>query len=283
MAKQLTLNLNKKLIIEAVKADTYITGAIDKSADGVKNAALAYNEQAGDDTYHERKLTRTLAGAVGSLEANLAEFVDSATQNGITDTLTSAASDGAFQIIIQVSDRYNNGLAYPIAQLSQEYVVNKMLYYWWQSIRPALAKDYLAFSAESLTNIRMCLAKTAPNVSSASYEDVTGSVSGGGSGGTTTTVATASYANGKFQAAYSSLQTAYNSNNNLTVTCSDPNAVIDVKVGDNTLFTIGTTPYAITQNNWLLITRSIGSATNVDFVPQATPGSGAVLIVTSKS
>ena len=83
MAKQLTLNLNKKLIIEAVKADTYITGAIDKSADGVKNAALAYNEQAGDDTYHERKLTRTLAGAVGSLEANLAEFVDSATQNGM--------------------------------------------------------------------------------------------------------------------------------------------------------------------------------------------------------
>ena len=88
MAKTLTLNLDRGLIIEGVKADTFITGEIDKSADAVKNAALAYNEQAGDDNYHERKLLRMLRGAVAKFEAHLAEFVDTSAENSITDTLS---------------------------------------------------------------------------------------------------------------------------------------------------------------------------------------------------
>ena len=285
MSKTLTLSLNKKLIIEAVKADTYITGAIDKSSDGVKNAALAYNEQAGDDTYHERKLTRTLAGAVGSLEANLAEFVDSSTENGITDTLGSAGEDGSFTIVILVSDRYNNGLAYPIAQLSQEYIVNKMLYYWWQSIRPALAKDYLAFSTESLSNIRLCLAKTAPLVSDANYESVTGDVSDSGSGGSTSTVETLSYdsTNNRFQATYSDLMETYTQNGNLRVTCTDPSVKLDVKIGTTKVFTIGYTPYQLSQNNMFELMQHVTQEGKVDFVPTTTPGEGSVLVITTKA
>ena len=284
MAKTLTLSLNKNLIIEAVKADTYITGLIDKSADGVKNAPLAYNEQAGDDTYHQRKLTRTLAGAVGSLEANLAEFVDSATDNGISDTLASAGEDGAFNIVVLVSDRYNNGLAFPIAQLSQEYVVNKMLYYWWQSIRPALAKDYLAFSSESLSNIRLCLAKKAPSISEASYEDVTGDVAGG-DGGTTYTVAALTYnsTSNAFVANYQLLLSTFTENENLKVTCSDPNTQLDVKIGTEKLFSIGYLPYNISQNNMFSIIQHIGTETEVHFVPKDTPTENTVLIFTSKT
>lgn len=284
MSKTLTLSLNKKLIIEAVKADTYITGAIDKSTDAVKNSALAYNEQAGDDTYHERKLTRTLAGAVGSLEANLAEFVDSTSDNGITDTLASVGDDGSFTIVILVSDRYNNGLAYPIAQLSQEYIVNKMLYYWWQSIRPALAKDYLGFSNESLTNIRLCLAKKAPGISAADYEDVTGDVAGSGNdAGNTTTAATATLTDSKFTVSYASIFSAYTANGNLKAICSDPNVQLDVKIGAKTIFTIGYTPYNFSQNNMFALMQNIGEATNVTFVPTSAPAAGTVLILTSKT
>jgi len=282
MSKTLTLSLNKKLIIEAVKADTYITGAIDKSADAVKNSALAYNEQAGDDTYHERKLSRTLAGAVGSLEANLAEFVDTAENDGITDTLAAAGDDGGFSIIIKVSERYNNGLAYPIAQLSQEYIVNKMLYYWWQSIRPALAKDYLAFSAESLTNIRLCLAKTAPLTSEADYEDVSGEVSGAG-GSSTTTVETAAYTNSKFQLTWSTISAAYLAGG-LKISCTDPGVKLTVKIGSgDPLFTIGSVPHTISQSEYLNISSHIGETAKVDFIPASTPGAGAVLIATSKA
>lgn len=174
MSKTLTLSLNKLLLIEAVKADTYITGAIDKSA-GDNNHAVAYNEQAGDDEYHERKLLRTLRGAVGALEARLAEFVDSAA-GSISDTLSNAASDGSFTISVVVSDRYNSGLATPIAQLSQEYIINKMLSLWWQAIKPTMAKDYFTFAEESLNSIKLCLTKTAPSSSTADYDDVSGTV-----------------------------------------------------------------------------------------------------------
>jgi hypothetical protein len=175
MANTLTLTLDKTLIIEGVKADTYITGQIDKSADSVKNASLAYNEQAGDDEYHERKLLRTLRGAVGKFEAHLAEFVDTSADDSITDNLTSTTTD-TFWIKVKVSDRYNSGLAVPMASLAMEYIINMMLYAWWQSIKPNLAKDYIAFANESLMSIRLCLAKTAPDTSSNNYEDVTGEV-----------------------------------------------------------------------------------------------------------
>lgn len=176
MSKTITLNLKKDLITEAVKADTYLTGQIDKSADAVKNASLAYNEQAGDEQYQERKLIRTLRSAVAKFEANMAEFVDSAV-GSIDDTL-SAATDQApsFTITIVVSDRYNNGLAKPLSSLAEEYIVNVMDFTWWQAIKPELAKNYLAFAQDSLTHIRLCLSKTAPAASASNYTDVNGTV-----------------------------------------------------------------------------------------------------------
>ena len=278
MSKTLTLSLNKKLIIEAVKADTYITGAIDKSADGVKNAALAYNEQAGDDTYHERKLTRTLAGAVGSLEADLSEFVDSSVDNSISDTLASAdPTTGDFSIVVIVSDRYNSGLAYPIAQLSQEYIVNKMLYYWWQSIKPALAKVYRAFSGESLVNIRKCLAKKAPATENASYEDVTGNVSGGTSGGTVVVDAAISQANDKYTVVKDTFLGYYAQEGNLSIECSDPSAGFTAKVGTEVVFSFGQTPYQLRNADVAKLTTMTG--TNIDFIPNGTLGASNVLII----
>lgn len=277
MSKTLTLSLNKKLIIEAVKADTYITGAIDKSADGVKNAALAYNEQAGDDTYHERKLERTLAGAVGSLEADLAEFVDSSVENSLSDTLSEADPTGAFEIVVVVSERYNSGLAYPIAQLSQEYIVNKMLYYWWQSIKPALAKDYLSFSGESLINIRKCLAKKAPATSSASYEDVNGSITGGTTSGTVTVDASVSQADGKYSVAKDTFLGYYATAGNLTIECSDPNAGFTAKVGEETAFSFGSTPYQLRNADIAKLTATSGE--NIEFIPTDTLGTSNVLII----
>lgn len=277
MSKTLTLSLNKKLIIEAVKADTYITGAIDKSTDVVKNAAFAYNEQAGDDMYHERKLTRTLAGAVGSLEANLAEFVDSSVPDAISDTLASAGQDGAFSIVIKVSDRYNSGLAYPIAQLSQEYIVNKMLYYWWQSIKPTLAKDYLSFSTESLTNIRLCLAKSAPTIASAQYEDVTGDITSISSEQTVTVDITLAQASGKYTVARTTFLGYYALQGNLTIECSDPNAAFTAKVGDNVIFSFGSTPYTVTAANIAKLTAEEG--TNLEFIPEDTLQESNVLII----
>ena len=155
-----------------------------------------------------------------------------------------------------------------------------MLYYWWQSIRPALAKDYLAFSAESLTNIRMSLAKTAPAVSSANYEDVTGDVTNNNTG-TVITVASISLGNdGKYTITKTSLANALAANN-MTVECSDPSVAMVVSDGTTDLFNIGYTPYNLTIsdiNKLLQVTE-----TNVVFTPAAAPASGAVLVITYRA
>ena len=170
----LTLTLNASDIAHAVKSDTYITGQIDKSADMVKNAALAYNEQAGDETYHNMKLLRTMKGALAKLEAAIAEYVDTSSQSAtVTDTL--ASTTGTFTITISVGDRTSGAFVNTMAYLSQEYIINTMLYYWWQPIKPTLAKDYIAFASDNLLDIKRCLAKSAPS-SNASYDDISGSV-----------------------------------------------------------------------------------------------------------
>lgn len=174
--RTLQLTLHAKDIKLAVKADTYITGQIDKSSDMVKNAALAYNEQAGDENYHEVKLYRTMRGAVSKFEAAMAEYVESSSSSSVADTLTSATAD-EFTITFTVGARYNGAYSNTIASLAQEFIINMMLYAWWQSIKPALAKDYLEFSMENLSYIRRCLSKTAPDTNTSSYSDVTGSTS----------------------------------------------------------------------------------------------------------
>lgn len=176
MSKILTLNLDRSLLIESVKADTYITGEVEKASNN-NSHARAYAEQAGDDTYHERKLIRTLRGAVGLLEANLMEFVDSSNSSGITDTLSETTTEKpAFTITISVSDRFADGQATPLASLAQEFITNQMLMLWWQAINPNLAKDYGAFVQNSLAGIRLCLSKVAPTASKSNYEDVSGTI-----------------------------------------------------------------------------------------------------------
>ena len=152
MSKTITLNLKKSLIIEAVKSDTYQSGQVDKSADPVKNASLAYSEQAGDETYQERKLIRNLRIGLAKFAAAMNEFVDSenghitysfgtdATGTGTTGTGTNTTSDD-ITVQIDVSDRYNNGLAQPLASFAEEFIVYMMDFAWWQPIKPSLAKD----------------------------------------------------------------------------------------------------------------------------------------------
>lgn len=175
MANKLTLNLNKKNIISSVKADTYITGQIDKAQDSVKNASFAYNEQAGDDSYHEMKLFRTLRASISKFEANMAEYVDTSDPTATIYNTLSEAND-TFVIELSVGSRFNRAFGNTIASLAEDYLINMMLYMWWLSIKPDLANDYFKFAQTALVYVQKCLAKSAPAVSSSSYNNPTGTV-----------------------------------------------------------------------------------------------------------
>lgn len=173
MSKTITLTLKKDLIKEAVKADTFQRAQADKSDNPISNAARAYVEAAGDESYHERKLLRHLRSGLAKFATMMNEFVD--TENGsIEYTLTDESND--IVIVIVVTDRYNSGLVQPLSSLAEDYIVYCMNSDWWQQFKSDLAKDYYERAADTLNFIRLCLAKTAPVASQSSYTDVTGTV-----------------------------------------------------------------------------------------------------------
>lgn len=165
----LTITIKKAAIVEAIKGDTSITGNVDRSADPVKNAGIAYNEQAGDDAHHEKKIDLLIKTAISKFEAEIAEFAE----GDISDT----ESGENISISMTVSSRYNGGLAKPLGGLAQSYIVNMSLFGWWSSIKPEFAKNFATMATDALVYVRKCFAKKAPNTSSSSYNDVTGSIS----------------------------------------------------------------------------------------------------------
>lgn len=166
----LTITIPKAAVVEAVKGDTYITSSVDRGADSVKNAGVAYNEAAGDDTYHDKKIDRLIKGAVSKFAAELAEFVDTA-----SGSITVAIGTD-ITITMTVTSRYNSGLAGPLSGIAQDYIVNMAIYGWWMSIKPELAKNFAALATDALIYVRKCFAKAAPT-STADPTSATGSVS----------------------------------------------------------------------------------------------------------
>ena len=166
----LTITVPKAAVVEAVKGDTYITSSVDRGADSVKNAGIAYNEAAGDDSHHEKKIERLIKGAVSKFAAELSEFVDTAS-GSITTTISTNIT-----ITMTVTGRYQSGLANPLSGIAQDYIVNMSLYGWWMSIKPEMAKNFAALAQDALIYVRKCFAKTAPT-SSADPTSASGSVS----------------------------------------------------------------------------------------------------------
>jgi hypothetical protein len=168
--KTLTITIAKAAVVEAVKGDTYITSSVDRGADSVKNAGVAYNEAAGDDAHHEKKIDRLINGAVSKFAAELAEFAESST-GSITVVISTDIT-----ITLTVTGRYLGGLASPLSGIAQDYIINMSLYGWWMSIKPELAKNFAALAADALIYVRKCFAKTAPTAN-ANPTSATGSVS----------------------------------------------------------------------------------------------------------
>ena len=166
----LTITIPKAAVVEAVKGDTYITSSVDRGADSVKNAGVAYNEAAGDDTYHDKKIDRLIKGAVSKFAAELSEFVDTAS-GSITVNISTNIT-----ITMTVTGRYNSGLAGPLSGIAQDYIVNMAIYGWWMSIKPELAKNFAALATDALVYVHKCFAKTAPT-STADPTSASGSVS----------------------------------------------------------------------------------------------------------
>lgn len=175
MSKTITLTLEKDLILEAVMAESFDAGRIDKTSDPVKVAPAASSEQAGGETHQERQLLRYLKAAVGKFESQMGEFLDAA--NGSISNTLKTTTGSTFTITMIVNNRYNSGMASPMADLCEDYLINQMLFTWWNSRKQDYAKSFLLNAQDDIDHVRLIMCKTAPAASSKDYNDVNGQVS----------------------------------------------------------------------------------------------------------
>lgn len=171
MSQIIKLNLVPSIIMEAVKGETFIKGKIDKaSAEGAEG--VAFNETAGDEKVHERKLLRTMHAALEELKTYMGEYLDEGdnTQGDNVVSEIDSAND-TLTISLVVSDRFNKAFTRSLAYICSSYIENKMLELWYITINANQAGLYTTLLSTDKTSLKRCFAKTAPVVPETKYTD----------------------------------------------------------------------------------------------------------------
>lgn len=154
------LELLKSVIIESVKSETFHRGQFDKAVDD-KAITMAYHEQAGDETYQERLLSRGLYTNLADLKTHLSDYLTSSGQSS-ADNIYSEEDGDKITIFLSVSSRFNTGYTDPLAKLSSKYIEESMLMDWWKPINEKQSALYAQFVERDLAAIKRCFNKTAP-------------------------------------------------------------------------------------------------------------------------
>ena len=167
--KNLTLSLAVSLIMEAVKSETLLKGRVDKAVDS-KASELAFNEEAGNEEFHERKLFRTMHTSLSKLMSKIGDYVEARYETS-ANNVYSVNSDDTLEIILKVSDRFNESMTDPLARLCSKFIEDHMLYLWWGTFNIKQAEFYKSLCQIDLEDIGACFTKTAPEVPSVNYPD----------------------------------------------------------------------------------------------------------------
>ena len=176
MDRTITLTLIKPLILESVKNETFQRGRFDKAVDS-KAISAAYVEQAGNEDYHERILSRTLYTSLEELKTHLSDYLSSGGQSSADNIMS---EDDGLNIVITlvVGNRFNKGYTNSLAKLSSKYIEESMLMDWWKPINEKQSLFYAQFVERDLAAIKRCFNKTAPQAPDVPYTtilNVTGS------------------------------------------------------------------------------------------------------------
>lgn len=168
--KTITLNLVVSLIMEAVKAETLIKGRVDKATDD-KASALAFEEEAGDHEYHNRKLYRTMHTSFSRLVSKIGDYVENVFASSADNIFYQKEpnDNDVITLHLSVSDRFNESFCDPLAKLCSKFIEDHMLYLWWGTFNVKQAEFYNKLVEADIEDIRACFTKTSPAVPTTSY------------------------------------------------------------------------------------------------------------------
>lgn len=170
MNRTILLQLSKSAILANVKSETFLRGQVEKAADQ-KAIAVAYHEQAGNETYQERLLSRGLETNLADLKTYLSDYLSSSGSSA-ADNISSVEEGDLIKITLIVSDRFNAGYTDSLAKLSSKYIEEAMLMDWWKPINEKQSALYAQFVERDLAAIKRCFNKTAPTAPSVPYTTV---------------------------------------------------------------------------------------------------------------
>lgn len=171
-AMKIQLTLNKSLITEAVKAETYLRGNYVKATDqSGSTTTVGYRTQAGDDEVDERKVDRDIRYATEKLKTVFVDYITpSATVKG--DDMVDSVNDANQFIIynLTVSQRWNGTLTDACARLSSRYIQDCATMLWYQAIGDKQQTEYYALLLKNdEAEVRKCFIKSPPEAPSLSY------------------------------------------------------------------------------------------------------------------
>lgn len=169
--KHLTLTLVVSLIMESVKGETMLKGRADRAADG-KLSKLSFEESAGDEQFHERKLYRTMNTSLSRLKSRIGDYVENVSARSGDNVFSSVSSESDSIVLrLLVSDRFNESFTDDLARLCSKFIEDHMLYLWWGTLNVKQADFYKSLYELDLEDIMSCFAKTAPSIPSAGYTE----------------------------------------------------------------------------------------------------------------
>ena len=161
--KTITLNILRSVVMDGVKIDTHIRGLIDKSTDE-RATSLAYQETAGDEDEHERKLFASMVSAAESLSTIFSDYLGYKQQsNGDNSVIVSYDDTDKIVYTLFVSDRFNENYTESLARLSSSYISLSMLMDWYDVVNPKQSEIYEKAASKKLMDIKRCFNKLPPS------------------------------------------------------------------------------------------------------------------------
>lgn len=169
---EITLNLVLSVIVEAVKAETYIKGAIDRAAGGDQHATngVAYHETAGDESVHERKIIRGIYTSADKLRSYIQDYLDVAgSSTADNNAVVISESADSIKLKLVVGERFNKANSDALARLSSKYIEDNTLVLWWGAINQQQAQFYSTLLVEDMSAIQRLFIKKAPSAPATTY------------------------------------------------------------------------------------------------------------------
>ena len=153
----------KAVIVEAVKAATYVKGKVDEAAQ--PGSRVPYYETAGDDDTHGAILTHDFQTALEIVKTFFVDYITPTASTIGNNVIYSSNEDDIVTFTLNVSRRYNGTLTDTLARLTAKYIEDYMIYQWWlKTTNVKQAEPYFSTLASDEQSIRRCFILSAPSV-----------------------------------------------------------------------------------------------------------------------